>query len=336
MYIRRHLSFRVIYFYTWRLVLLSLFTGSLALLTYEYYDLKWVAIPWLPVSLIGVATAFFVGFKNNQSYERNWEARRVWGTITNLSRSFAAASKAFINNDLVAAPLPQQNTDGEVRALLYRHIGWLYTLKHAMHQRTTWEHMDRASQLQRKGLRTHDNPYQEQVAKYLSSGELAGLAQKKNAAVHLLDRQSQHLADLKRKGLIDDFRHMELQQMISAMYDEQGKSERIKNTPFPRQYATSSTIFILIFTVLLPFSMIKEFKNLGDGLIWLLVPFNLVVTWVFLLMEYTGDVSENPFEGLLNDVPLRTIVRNIEIDIKEMLGETDLPEKIQPRYGSIH
>lgn len=335
MYIKRHLSFSVIYFYTWRLVLISLFTGTLAIFLYNYLGWQWVAVPWLPVSLIGVATAFYVGFKNNQSYDRNWEARKVWGAITNTSRAFAAAVRAFVNNDFTATPVQQQEIDEEVRTILYRHIGWLYTLKHAMHQRTTWEHMDKASQRQRKGLHTHENSYEQDIKGYLAPEEIKWMSAKNNKATMLLDKQSQHLALLKRRGLIDDFRHMELQNLVTALYDQQGGSERIKNTPFPRQYATSSTIFITLFTLMLPFGMIGEFERLGDGLIWLLIPFNLIVTWVFLLMEYTGDVSENPFEGLLNDVPLHTIVRNIEIDIRDMLDEEEIPEKIKPKYGAL-
>ena len=76
--------------------------------------------------------------------------------------------------------------------------------------------------------------------------------------------------------------------------------------------------------------MLGEFEKLGESFIWLMIPFNLVVSWVFSLMEYTGDYSENPFEGLINDVPIYSIVRNIEIDLKDMLGETDLPERMKP------
>ncbi|RYE25635.1 MAG: hypothetical protein EOP51_03370 [Sphingobacteriales bacterium] len=335
MYVKRHLSFAVIYFYTWRLTLISALTGTVAYLAYDYLGWKWVAIPWLPVSLIGIAVAFYVGFKNNQSYGRTWEARIIWGSITNLSRSFAAAVRAYVNNDHSAgSPFEQQRVDNEVRVILYRHIAWLYAMKHAMHQRTTWEHHDKASERQRKALRQHEDSLEE-MQPFLSPEEMQWVVKKKNMATQLLDRQSQHIAQLRRDGLIDDFRHVELQKTISDMYNEQGRSERIKNTPFPRQYATSSTIFIMIFTIMLPFGLLAEFKKLGDEMQWLLIPFNLVVTWVFLLMEYTGDVSENPFEGLLNDVPLRTIVRNVEIDIKDMLGEDELPEKIPMHYGSL-
>jgi putative membrane protein len=129
--------------------------------------------------------------------------------------------------------------------------------------------------------------------------------------------------------MIDDLRHVELQRLITELFGEQGRSERIKNTPLPRQYATSSAIFIIIFTLMLPFGMLNEFEEMGGSLMWLMIPFNLVVSWVFSLMEYVGDYSENPFESLLNDTPIHTIVRNIEIDLKDMLDE-ETPERVQP------
>ncbi len=47
-------------------------------------------------------------------------------------------------------------------------------------------------------------------------------------------------------------------------------------------------------------------------------------------MEQVGDASENPFENALNDIPLSAMCRNIEIDLRELLGESSLPEKLQP------
>ncbi|AXE16524.1 hypothetical protein DR864_01670 [Runella rosea] len=335
MYIKRHLNFVIIYFYTWRMILASLITGSLAIFVYQYLGWKWVAIPWLPMSLIGTATAFYVGFKNNQAYGRNWEARIIWGAITNSSRAFGATLRAYVNNDFTEHPVPQTKINQEIRTLIYRHIGWLHVLKNAMAQRTAWEHEDIASKRQRKALAKEQESIEEHLARCLSPEEIEWLKTKKNGATQLLDRQSQHLVRLRREGMIDHFRHIELQKFITDFYTEQGRSERIKNTPFPRQYATTSLIYIFIFIVLLPFGMIGEFVKLGESLLWLLIPFNLVVTWVFMLMEYTGDVSENPFEGLLNDIPLRSIVRTIEIDLRDMLGEDNLPEKIQPEFGIL-
>lgn len=329
MYIKRQFSLMIMYFISWRLILWSLFTGSLAMLLYQYLEWRWVAIPWLPVSLIGTAVAFYVGFKNNQSYDRSWEARKVWGGIVNLSRSFAAATRAFISDSPTATT---SSAEQEKRIIVYRHIAWLYALRHAMWQRTSWEHQETQSRRQRKYFEKHFDfqVFEKVVVKYLSAEEQKWIRTKQNAAAQLLDRQSQHIAGLFAQGLVDNFRHVELQRLITEIYGEQGRSERIKNTPLPRQYSTSSTIFILIFTFLLPFGMLSEFHEMGESLIWLMIPFNMIVSWVFTLMEYVGDYSENPFEGLINDIPLSTIVRNIEIDLLDMLGEKDLPEKIKP------
>jgi ion channel-forming bestrophin family protein len=329
MYIKRYFNYQILYFISWRMVLWSLFTGLLALGTYVYLEWKWVAIPWLPVSLIGTAVAFYVGFKNNQSYDRVWEARKVWGSIVNLSRSFGAAARAFVTPDGVS----KEKLDAEVRIIIYRHIAWLHAMKHAMRQRTGWEHNLIASERQRRYFekRVDFSSFDADASVCLSKEDLEWIKTKKNAATQLLDRQSQHLAELRSKKWIDEYKHVELQRMITDMYAEQGATERIKNTPLPRQYSTSSHIFILIFTYLLPFAMLNEFEKLDGGkLIWLMLPFNLIVSWVFSLMEYTGDYSENPFEGLINDVPIYSIVRNIEIDLRDMMGETNLPERMKP------
>jgi len=335
MYVNRYLNPLIFYYFSWRMVLLSLLTGTTAILTYDYLDWKWVAIPWLPVSLIGTATAFFVGFKNNQSYDRSWEARKIWGSITNHSRSFSAALRAFAGNNANLNLQSDQYAGEQIRIIIYRHIGWLYALKNAMSQRTSWEHMDKASQRQRKALGTILESFDTEIVRYLSPEEVAWVKTKKNMATQLLDRQSQHINQLRNNQVIDAYQHIELQKLISSLYDEQGKSERIKNTPFPRQYATTSSVFIFIFMTLLPFGLLTEFLELGEKYMWLLIPFNMIVSWVFMFMEYTGDVSENPFEGLLNDVPVRTIVRNIEIDLKDMLGEDKLPERCTALLGAI-
>lgn len=337
MYIKRYLRPGLMYFITWRLMLFSLITGTCAVVLYQYFEFKWVAVPWLPVSLIGTAVAFYVGFKNNQAYDRGWEARKIWGSITNLSRSFSVAIRSFVTDEFTQSKVREDEVKDEIKTIVYRHIGWLHALKHAMWQRTTWEHQRKVNARYRNFFqeRLEYATFEDEVGRFISKEEFKWVKDKKNIPASLLDKQSQHMCKLKRMGLIDDFRHVELQRFITDLYDEQGKSERIKNTPLPRQFATSSAIFIIIFTILLPFGMLSEFSQLGDELIWLLVPFNLIVSSIFYLMEYIGDYSENPFEGLVNDVPLMSIVRNIEIDLKDILGEEDLPERIKPVYDVL-
>jgi putative membrane protein len=74
----------------------------------------------------------------------------------------------------------------------------------------------------------------------------------------------------------------------------------------------------------------KDLSALATWGVWLTIPFAMLISWVFYTMEQIGEYSENPFDNAVNDVPIATICRNIEIDIREMLGETDLPEKLVP------
>jgi len=139
------------------------------------------------------------------------------------------------------------------------------------------------------------------------------------------------VAQLRKDNLIDDFRHMELQKVLNDFYIFQGQCERIKKFPLPRQYGSMSFVFVGIFIFLLPFGMVSEFDKLGEFGVWLSIPFTILVAWVFLMMELVGDYSENPFEGLGNDIPMLALCRTIEIDLREMLRESDLPPPIEAR-----
>lgn len=72
-------------------IYITLFTSTLVVILYHFFGFTFIAIPFLPISTIGTAVAFYVGFKNNQAYDRLWEARRLWGGFTNVSRTFAAS-----------------------------------------------------------------------------------------------------------------------------------------------------------------------------------------------------------------------------------------------------
>jgi putative membrane protein len=146
-----------------------------------------------------------------------------------------------------------------------------------------------------------------------------------NKAAQILAKQSGILKSLNEKGLIEDFRHMELEKMLVEMYNQQGVSERIKNFPYPRQYATLNLYFIKIFVVLIPLGMLQEFDKLGANMIWLSIPFSALSSWIFTTLEKIGESTESPFEGSANDVPITAISRNIEIDLREMFDLGDVP-----------
>jgi putative membrane protein len=123
---------------------------------------------------------------------------------------------------------------------------------------------------------------------------------------------------------------MALGDLIKDLYDHEGRCERIKNFPFPRQYASLNLYFVWIFIVLLPFGLIQELGRVGDPFVWLAIPFGTLLSWIFYTMEQIGDYSENPFEGLNNDVQMTSIVRTLEIDLLQMLDEPNVPNEIKP------
>lgn len=341
MFIGRNFSLRgILAFSGVHIVWLTLW-GAACVTIYVTTGWTWLAIPWLPISLVGTAVAFYVGFKNNSSYDRMWEARKIWGAIVNDSRTWGMNVRHFVN-DLFSNEKVSGNELTRIhKRMIYRHIAWLYTLRGQLLVTAPWEHLHNNTNKNIRRVNSNriktfglgvlgDDDSERRIQTYLEPSEFNGVAQKVNPATHLIDYQSEELTALRRENLIDDFRHMELQHILSRFYDHQGKCERIKNYPLPRQYAASSYLFVAVFIFLLPFGMLAEFQSMGDGLIWLTVPFVTIVGWVFLMMELIGDYSENPFEGLGNDIPMMSLCRIIEIDLLEMLKEEDLPEKIQP------
>lgn len=302
----------------------------------NYHGFK---VPWLPVSLVGTAVAFYVGFKNNSSYDRLWEARKIWGAIVNSSRSWAASVRGYVGNQFTEKDKSELEINGHVRRLIMRHIGWLYTLRSQLLIPTQWEHLGQGGRMakyteirmQRFGVGLFsDEVTKDTLPKCLPTDEMDRLLNAKNTATQIIDQQSQDLKELRSLDLIDDFRHMELQKILNDFYTHQGQCERIKKFPLPRQYGSASFIFIGIFIFLLPFGLVAEFHDLSEWGAWISIPFTVVVGWVFFLMELVGDYSENPFEGLGNDIPMLALCRTIKIDLLEMLGDDDLPESIEP------
>lgn len=338
MYIYKNLTLRgILTVVGSHLIWLTAWSLLIAVL-YKFTAIRAFSIPWLPISVIGTAVAFYVGFKNNQAYDRFWEARKVWGGIVNSSRMWGSMVRAYItfwNPQQKASASKLQEVH---RQLIYRHLAWIYTLRSQLLVPTTWEHQSLGShvgdlnrrRINRVGVGSLPNDLTEShQRKYLPQGEYEGLPQDQNPATQLLHRQSLELALLRKEDLLDDFRHMEMQRILNDFYEHQGKLERIKKTPLPRQYGSMSFVFVCIFIFMLPFGMVSEFSKLGDWGIWLSIPFTTIIGWVFVVMELIGDYTENPFEGLGYDIPMYAICRTIEIDLLQMLGEENLPAPVQ-------
>lgn len=328
--------------------LLFLAIAAVPVIIYEVLGLKWLHLPWLPIALIGTAVAFIISFQNNASYDRVWEARKIWGGIVNASRAWGIMVKDFVTNEVATVKASDAELASIHEELIFRHIAWLTALRHAMRQGRPWEqHLrDRTNRewAQKYEVRERRYSLQEELEPYLSEIERADIDAKSNKPTQILSLQSAQLRELKMRGLIEDFRHMEMENVLVELYALQGKSERIKNFPYPRQYATLNSIFLWIFILLLPFGVMFEFDRIGQELqasyplvgkyfVWLSVPFSAMVMWVFHTMERIGRISENPFEGKSTDIPITTMSRGIEIDLREMLNEpsASIPAPIEPQ-----
>lgn len=310
---------------------------------YHYKVIRFY-LPWLPLSVIGTAVAFYVGFKNNQAYDRMWEARKVWGAIVNSSRAWGMYVDGFVSNQFRNSDLSETQLHEIKSRLIHRHIAWLYALRNQLLQVTEWEHANQdghigrtAKMYQRRfgvGL-VKDEVTKVSLEQMLPKDEFDRLMNAKNTATQIINEQSRDLKELRADDTIDDFRHMEMEQILYHFYEHQGKCERIKKFPLPRQYANMSRYFVGIFIMLLPFSMIPELAELGDWGLRLSVPITALIGWVYVMMEIVGDYTENPFQGMANDIPMLSLCRTIEIDLREMLGESELPPPIESKNGVL-
>lgn len=343
--------------WTSRYILLFLVLALIPVVLFDVVGLKWLHVPWLPLGVLGTAVAFIVSFKNNASYDRLWEARKIWGGIVNTSRSWTIMVKDFITNDHTMKAKTEEEFQTIKKEMVYRHIAWLNALRYQLREDRPWEmHLkaQRSNQeFRASNYRVYEDvePIEGAVKPYISESEFIEVFSKGNKASQLLGVQSRRLKKLMEQGLIDDFRHMEMAKTLVELYTLQGKSERIKNFPYPRQFATLNYLFVWIFILLIPYGIMEEFEAFGIKIldllqnheeqtslmhqtqetiakhfVWFSIPFSALISWVFHTMEAIGENTENPFEGGPNDIPITDMSRGIEIDIRQLIDDVDIPE----------
>lgn len=327
MYIKKNYGFWMTFVWSIRPFLWGMVYGLFVCVVCYLFKIH-LSIPWNPIGVIGIAVAFYLGFKNNSSYDRTWEARKIWGSIVNNSRTLGAATTSFVKGE--DAPKIQKE-------LIYRHIAWLTALRYQLRLTRPWEHVnDRAQGFNAPNFSEVSNDQlDKEMARFISAEEIKALSGKTNKATQIMKNQARRFQELKDLGYYEDFRHMEFHQLVMNFYADQGMCERIKNFPFPRQYASTALWMTVVFSVFVPFGLLDIFTTI-DIRVFLLCPFlSGLVIWVFFLMEKIGDYSENPFEGTYNDVPITSISRAIEIDLREMIHDENIPAPTEPVNGFL-
>jgi ion channel-forming bestrophin family protein len=157
----------------------------------------------------------------------------------------------------------------------------------------------------------------------------------RNPAAQIIALQSADLNSAFDRGWLDSFRFTQWMETLGRLYDEQGRCERIKDFPYPRQCATLNLILIRVFILMIAFGLLQEFARAGEAAVWLTVPVSLLVTWIFHSIERIGGHSENPFQGGPDDIPMAALSRNIEIDLKEMMKDSPIPSPMKPENSIL-
>jgi len=280
---------------TWKVLLNASVTSLIAYLINDLWLSYYFDFPVFVPTVLGTALAFFIGFNNNQAYDRWWEGRKIWGALVNDSRTW---SRQILQYTRSTPTLGQDELDAIKSTMVKRHIAFLYALKANL----------RLSQ---------DLDYQN----YLSKEDLLAIATQTNIHNAILSLQSRDVAYLYHHQAIDGFKFMELNKMITSFCDEMGKSERIKNTVFPTTYNYFSKAFIWVF-------IYSATMSIGVSIgIWAVI-FGTLLGYVFFTIQSIGQALLNPFENQISGVPLDSITRTIEINVLEMLGEVDLPDPV--------
>lgn len=201
-------------------------------------------------------------------------------------------SRTFIRQLIQFLP-PSESKQSIIESFVQRQIVWCYALS--------------------ESLRKTD--FSEKVNRYLNQENIG----EHNIPNALLNRHSEGLAEM---GL-QEFKQLQVDTTLSRLCDAMGKCERIKNTVFPRSYSLLVHLLIYVFATLLPF-------GLDDKYIVVEILLTAIIPLIFIAIERTAIVMQDPFENTPMDTPMTNLSTTIEINLKQMIGDKNLPAMEKP------
>ena len=311
MIIKRNFDPRKVITYVWKDVTLALLVATLAYAAFTFANQTWIALSFAPIGLLGSALSIFLAFRANSSFARWGEAAQTWAAISASSRIFARLVVTFVDSH---AHTPQYNAERAAafkREMVQRQIAWVNALRLQLRGQSTWAELE----------------------PWLSADDLAALASQINKPAFLLKRQGQRIYDGMANGTLQGFDSFQMEGQLAALTSQQAVCERLKTIPVPRQYDYFTRVFVRIFVVLLPFFLLKTLA--ADGVAWAVIPLAGVIAFLFVTIERTGAVNEDPFENKITDVPLSYYCREIERDLRATLGDSELPPSVAPQQGYL-
>ncbi len=315
MIIKRNFHPLRIWKYIHKQVLFTLIWASIVWLLFYFTGRKELAINFTPIGVLGSALAIFVAFRNNSAYGRWWEARTLWGGIVNSSRVLARLIITFTDSHAHQENYIPERSESFKKSMIYKQIAWVHAMRLHLRQQDQWQ----------------------ELQAFLSDSEFQDVISKdhKPNAIHLL--MGQEIYEAMGNGTLGGFDSFQMEGQLLALTNYQGGAERIKNTPLPRQYDFFTRVFVILFALMLPFGLLTFFvAGQFSYLSWLIIPLSVLIAGVFIIMERTGAANEDPFENRITDVAMTSICNTIERNLREMLGEKELPPKSTPVNGYLY
>ncbi|MGB2500810.1 MAG: bestrophin family protein [Mariniblastus sp.] len=282
------------------LVPILIYIGIISALDYQYH-LEEFDFPLTIVGILGTVIGLLLAFRTNSSYDRWWEGRILWGAIVNDSRTWTRQLLEFTSFE--NADEAQQE---KINSMAYRQIAWCYALARSLRKQNV----------------------EEDLPCFLNAKEIEGYRSSQNIPNDLLLKQAGELRQFYRDGSLELFQFVELEKTLTRLTNSMGGCERIKNTTFPKSYSLLVHLLIYVFVMFLPFGLV-EVPAIG------LIVTSIILAFAFLLIERVSIYLQDPFNARSSDTPMLALSRTIEINIRQMLRETDLPEAKQPIDGVL-
>jgi len=270
---------------------------------HEAYGVFPTSLTPLPFSLIAVALGIFLGFRNNTSYDRFWEGRKLWGALVNTTRSITRQTLTLIAPD-------QDDEVDDVQVLRIEIVHRVIAYVHVFRQ-----HL-------------RDEDALDEVAALLPAADIQALRNELNRPIAILQRLSERIRTAYDRGWIHPMHLPTLEASLTALTDIQGGCERIKSTPIPGSYTILIHRIVAIYTFALPFGIVDTVGYYTPVVV-------MMIAYAFLGLDSVGDEIEDPFGKDLNDLPLSAISRMIEVNLRQRLHEEALPELLSPRDGVL-
>jgi putative membrane protein len=265
--------------------------------------LRSITIPEAAVSILGAALGILLAFRTNAAYARWWEARTIWGAMVNGSRSLARQAISFSRES-------DRATESHARpfacAFIHRQIAFVHATRCALRHQEPWADLQ----------------------PFLDSESMRALKHERNVPAALLQQMGQQLTEAVEQRILNDWQMQRIDSTLSDLTNVLGACERIKNTPLPRQYDYYPELLIKVYCIVLPFIIVDQV-----GLFTPIV--TVLVSFAFLVLNRIGKNLEDPFENAPYDVPMTSLSRTIEINLRQALAEHDLPDQVQPVAGVL-